>query len=302
MRVPFRFAAAFVVLTLLPAPAFAWGFVGHRLIMAPGDRSAAARAEAVLRQASRRDRGPCRRSRHVARGGLAGERSTTSSTSACRNTASLHSPSCRATTMRRSRNSAASTLERNGLLPWRLAEIFGQLRRGFEGFGRQSAFATTDVILFSAVDVPLHPGRASAVPRAPTTTTAQLTGQRGIHARFETQPDRAVPVAADAQPAGAETDHKPARRIVPVLLESYQLVDGILQADKKAVAGKETYDDEYYEKLFAAVKPVIDRRISEAISATASLIIGAWEAGGAARRHARGPASCRKSHPVATTR
>ena len=65
-----------------------------------------------------------------------------------------------------------------------------------------------------------------------------------------------------------------------VLLDSYQLVDGVLQADKQASAGKETYDDDYYEKFFAAVKPVLDRRISEAISATASLIIGAWEAAG----------------------
>src|SRR5688572_22191984 len=33
MRLPFRSATALLVLMLLPAPAFAWGFVGHRLIM-----------------------------------------------------------------------------------------------------------------------------------------------------------------------------------------------------------------------------------------------------------------------------
>ena len=57
-------------------------------------------------------------------------------------------------------------------------------------------------------------------------------------------------------------------------------MDGVLQADKKAAAGKETYDDDYYERFFTAVKPVLDRRISESISATAAVIIGAWEAAG----------------------
>jgi hypothetical protein len=46
------------------------------------------------------------------------------------------------------------------------------------------------------------------------------------------------------------------------------------------VAGKDTYDDDYYEKFFAKVKPIVERRLADAITASASLITGAWEAAG----------------------
>jgi len=65
-----------------------------------------------------------------------------------------------------------------------------------------------------------------------------------------------------------------------VLLESYQLVDEVLKADKAAIAGKDTYDDDYFEKFFTRVQPILERRLSESITATAGLIIGAWEQAG----------------------
>ena len=164
MRVPFRFAAVFVVLTLLPAPAFAWGFVGHRLIMGraidllPPELKpffVKHRDEIVVRAVDPdtwRVAGWPENAHHFLDFGVP-EYGKPPFTELPRDyDAALE-------------KFGRSTLERNGLLPWRLAEFFGQLRRAFEGFGRQSAFATTDVILFSAVDVPLHPGRPSAVPR-----------------------------------------------------------------------------------------------------------------------------------------
>src|SRR5262249_15324964 len=75
-------------------------------------------------------------------------------------------------------------LRRIGLLPWREAEEFGNLRRGFEGFARTSPYATSDTVLFSAVashyiqdaHQPLH---------ATNNYDGQLTGNNGVHARFE---------------------------------------------------------------------------------------------------------------------
>src|SRR5580700_1476907 len=43
-----------------------------------------------------------------------------------------------------------ATLKRYGLLPWREAEEFGNLRRAFEGFATGSAFAGSDTVLFAA--------------------------------------------------------------------------------------------------------------------------------------------------------
>jgi hypothetical protein len=39
-------------------------------------------------------------------------------------------------------------LKKIGMLPWREAEEFGNLRRAFEGFARNSAYAPTDTVLF----------------------------------------------------------------------------------------------------------------------------------------------------------
>jgi hypothetical protein len=278
MRVPFRFAAVFVVLTLLPAPAFAWGVVGHRLIMAraidllPPELKpffVKHRDEIVVRVVDPdtwRVAGWPENAHHFLDFGVP-EYGKPPFTELPRDyDAALQ-------------KFGRSTLERNGLLPWRLAEFFGQLRRGFEGFGRQSAFATTDIILFSA-SMSHYIQDAHQPFHGTDNYDGQLTGQRGIHARFETNLIERFQSRLTLNPPAPKPITNPRDESFRVLIDSYLLVDGILQADKKAVAGKETYDDDYYEKLFAAVKPVIERRISEAISATASLIMGAWEAAG----------------------
>lgn len=278
MRVPFRFAAVLVVLTLLPAPAFAWGVVGHRLIMAraidllPPELKpffVKHRDEIVVRVVDPdtwRVAGWPENAHHFLDFGVPEYGKPPFTELPHDYDAALQ-------------KFGRSTLERNGLLPWRLAEFFGQLRRGFEGFGRQSGFATTDVILFSA-SISHYIQDAHQPFHGTDNYDGQLTGQRGIHARFETNLIERFQSRLTLDPPAVKPITNPRDASFLVLIESYQLVDGILQADKKAVAGKDTYDDDYYEKLFAAVKPVIDRRISEAISATASLIVGAWEAAG----------------------
>ena len=42
-------------------------------------------------------------------------------------------------------------LKRYGLLPWREAEEFGNLRRAFEDFKRQAPYTTSDTVLFASV-------------------------------------------------------------------------------------------------------------------------------------------------------
>ena len=54
----------------------------------------------------------------------------------------------------------------------------------------------------------------------------------------------------------------------------------MLKADSEAVAGKDVYDAEYFEKFFTRVRPVLEARLSAAITATASAFIGAWEQAG----------------------
>jgi hypothetical protein len=172
-----------------------------------------------------------------------------------------------------------ATLKKEGLLPWREAEEFGNLRRAFEGFNRSNGFAISDTVLFAAIashyiqdaHQPLH---------ASNNYDGQLTAQNGVHSRFESTlfdrfQDRLT--FSPKPPVGIKNARDAA---FDALLESYQLVQPLLDADRAAAAGKDTYDDDYYEKFFAGVKPMLEKRINDSITATASLIVGAWEAAG----------------------
>lgn len=170
-------------------------------------------------------------------------------------------------------------LKRNGLLPWREAEQFGNLRRTFEEFPRDAPYTLSDIVLFAAVAS--HYVQDAHQPfHATDDFDGQKTGQNGIHARFERDLIERYESRLTVNPAPPRPIANIRDAMFDTLLASYQLVDPILKADKEASAGKETYDAEYYEKFFAAVRPVLEQRIADSISATASIIIGAWEQAG----------------------
>lgn len=173
----------------------------------------------------------------------------------------------------------AAAVTRNGMLPWRLAEMYGNLRRSFEAFARNAPYTVSDTILFSAVaghyvqdaHQPLH---------ATNNFDGQLTGQRGVHARFERDLIERFESRLSIKPGPIAPIRDARTAAFDALLSSYQLVDPILKADRDAAAGRTLYDDEYFERFFTAVKPLLERQLSGAVTATASLITGAWEQAG----------------------
>jgi hypothetical protein len=170
-------------------------------------------------------------------------------------------------------------LRRNGLLPWHEAEEFGNLRRAFETFKRDSGYFIDNTVLFAAAaahyiqdaHVPLH---------ATNNFDGQLTGQHGVHVRFESNLFERYQARLAINPAPPKPITNPRDAAFDVLLASYQLVDPLLKADKAAAAGKDTYDDGYFEKFFAGAKPILEQRIADSITATAGIMIGAWEQAG----------------------
>ena len=172
-----------------------------------------------------------------------------------------------------------ATLERNGLLPWREEEMFGNLRRAFEGMGRNNAYSVSDIVLFTGAashyiqdaHQPLH---------ATDNYDGGQTGQQGVHARFERDLFERYRSRLTINPAPPKPITAPRDAAFEVLLASFQLVDPLLAADKKAIAGRKEYDDAYFEAFFTNARSILEQRISGAITATASLIIGAWEQAG----------------------
>ncbi len=172
-------------------------------------------------------------------------------------------------------------VETQGLLPWRTAEFYGRLQREFESLKRQNppGYALDNIVLYAAVmthyisdgHVPLH---------SIVNYDGQLTDQRGVHTRWESELfDRSrnrLTIAPTAMPpVTAPTDF-----MFETLLASNRDAAGVLAADKAAAAGREFYDDAYFEAFGKATLPTLERRLNTAISAVAASITGAWEQAG----------------------
>ncbi len=170
-------------------------------------------------------------------------------------------------------------LRRIGLLPWREAEEFGHLRRAFEGFTKGSAYTTSDVVLFAGVAS--HYMQDAHQPfHATNNYDGQLTGNRGIHARFERDLFERYESRLTVSPAPARPIVNPRDAAFDVLLTSYRSVDPILKADKDAIAGRDAYDQAYFDRFFAGVRTILEERLAASITATAGIILGAWEQAG----------------------
>lgn len=170
-------------------------------------------------------------------------------------------------------------VERTGVLPWRAAEMYGRLVRAFQDVARERSFAPDNVQIFTAVlahyvadaHVPLHTA---------TNHDGQLTKQDGIHARWETDLFLRYRDTLTIAPPPPTPVREPRDAMFAIVLESYKLVAPLLEADRQAAAGRAVYDDGYYETLLGAVKPMLERRMSQSISGIVAFVAGAWEAAG----------------------
>jgi len=179
---------------------------------------------------------------------------------------------------------------KNGLLPWRTEEMYGRLR---EAFKQTTPYARDDIKLFSAV-VAHYIGDAFQPFHAAVNYDGQLTGQQGIHARFETEmfdryadklriaPDPVQPVANVREFTFA------------ALTDSFSLVEPILAADRAAVEGKEEYDEAYFDAMLEKTRPILEKRISQAITGVASVITAAWTDAGKPALPLEAPRAVRK--------
>jgi hypothetical protein len=170
------------------------------------------------------------------------------------------------------------TLKKYGTLPWREEEEFGNLRRAFESFTR-GGFGAGNTVLFAAIashyiqdaHQPLH---------ATDNYDGGATDQSGVHSRFEATLFDRYEAKLTIVPPPVKPMLNPRDAAFDTLLESNRLVAKVLEADKAASAGKDVYDDDYFDKFFTGVKGVLEQRLAQSISATAGLIVGAWEKAG----------------------
>ena len=165
---------------------------------------------------------------------------------------------------------------KNGTVPWRTEEMYKQL---VEAFTQMSPYSRENIKFFAAV-VSHYTADAHVPLHAALNYDGQLTGQWGIHSRFESD------LFARYQPRLQLTPKVPAKvanvreLIFDSLVVSFSHVQAVLDADKAAVAGKDVYDDGYYDAFFAKVKPIVEQRLADSIGDVVGVITAAWiEAG-----------------------
>jgi hypothetical protein len=117
----------------------------------------------------------------------------------------------------------------------------------------------------------------------------QLTGQWGIHGRFESDLIERFGPRLTLSP-GPVVPVPTAREFAfQTLTDSFEQVKPVLDADRAAVAGKVEYDDAYFAALFQKTRPILEKRLSVAITDVASLITAAWKEAGSPALPANAP-------------
>lgn len=172
-------------------------------------------------------------------------------------------------------------IHEEGLLPWRTSEFFGRLQREFESLKRTPApaYAADNIVLFAAVlghyvsdgHVPLH---------AVVNYNGQLTGQEGLHSRWESELFERNRGALTIAPPAVKPITTPRDAMFDILLASNREAAGVFDADKRAAADREFYDDAYFEAFGKGTLPTLERRLNDSIAAVAAFITGAWEMAG----------------------
>jgi hypothetical protein len=168
-----------------------------------------------------------------------------------------------------------------GLLPWRTAEFYGRLQREFESLKQKPApgYAVNNIVLYAAVlthyvsdgHVPLH---------AVVNHNGQLTGQDGVHSRWESELFERNRAKLKTAPVPCKPVTDPRDFMFETLLASNRLAANVLEADSKAASGRDFYDDAYFEAFAAGTWPVLEKRLNETIASAAAMITGAWENAG----------------------
>jgi hypothetical protein len=167
-------------------------------------------------------------------------------------------------------------VRKNGTLPWRTEEMFKKLVEAFT----QKAGYSRDNIKYYASWVTHYASDAHVPFHASLNHDGQLTKQWGIHSRFETEAFERFREKLTVTPGPLVTVKDSRAFMFETLTNSFTYVQTILDADLEAVKGREFYDDGYFTLFFSKAQPIIEKRLADSITDTASLITAAWiEAG-----------------------
>ena len=174
----------------------------------------------------------------------------------------------------------AGPANRYGRLPWRAEEVYNRLVASFRDIGKGTVPYAAENARYSMAVLAHYIEDAHQPFHAALNYDGQLTNQRGVHARFETELVMRNQKVLKFAPVKAEVITGFRDYIFKTLIDSQALVEGILAADLKATQGREFYDNAYFDAFLRGTRATAERRLSEAASGVASAALSAWTEAG----------------------
>ena len=177
------------------------------------------------------------------------------------------------------------SLKKNGWLPWNINLVYYRL---------VSAFKEKDIdkILYLSADLGHYVGDATVPLHTTSNYDGQFTGMKGIHALWESKIPEMYGDNYNFKIAPAKYVDNVQALAWKLVLESSQEVDSVINIErqvsktmpyskkyfieKKRGEQKKTYSDAFATAYAKALNNMEERKMREAISATASLWMSAW--------------------------
>lgn len=158
---------------------------------------------------------------------------------------------------------------RHGIAPWRVGEYYGKLVRAYR---KQDGRAIVEISTWLGhyvgdLHVPFH---------ATANYDGQLSGQKGIHGRFELNLIDQLIKADDLRPREAVAVKDPVASAFAWARESLALCPELLAADKRAILKDADFGYNYLTEFALTARPIVIHRLEQSAQNTASLWLSAW--------------------------
>lgn len=174
----------------------------------------------------------------------------------------------------------AERANRAGRLPWRAEEIYQLLVARFRDIAKGTSPYAADNARYLTAVLAHYIQDAHQPFHAVANYDGQLTNQRGIHSRFETELVLRNLGAIAWTPVTTRPIANFREFMFETIVTSASLTKDVLDADRQAATGRELYDDAYFAAFFAGSRPVLDRRLNESAGGLVSAIVAAWTEAG----------------------
>jgi hypothetical protein len=164
-----------------------------------------------------------------------------------------------------------STVQSRGIVPWAIGEVVDSMTAAM---GRSN----WDLAKVWTADLCHYVGDLHQPLHCTQNYDGQMTGNNGIHARYETTMLNQHSADLVFFPGDAEHEPSPVDASFADAGDSQGLVAALLAADSqaKAAAGGSTSSSTYYAELWNRTSTMTLQRLSSAAVATAALVTTAW--------------------------